>query len=149
MGDLCGARFALKRSNGRAAASQVPTLAILQQVLQSLWDHQYPAALQTLGSVAGLDPFTGLLRDAILLQAVWRAASSSPRNDNFSIAASVDVVALNASVSTIENLVNRAGGLDAVGRQVQVRGNAAVGWKLSNRTEQLQKASAALQEECS
>ena len=116
VGDLCSARFALKRA--KALHPHDAALAGLQCVLQDMWDHRYAAAVQHLASISGppLDPFLGFLRDTIILCAVRRAAASTSA-DEFSIATSIDASGMNVSPSTVETLVARAGGLQALIRQ--------------------------------
>jgi hypothetical protein len=143
MGDLCGARFALKRSTGRSPAAQLPVIAGLQRVLQCLWDHSYSEALQALANIGDLDQCVALLRDSIILRAVRRAASSTSRKD-FSVATCVDVKALNVSVSTVENLIGRAGGIDML---LQSGGGQAAGWESSSRADVLQRIGSTVRDE--
>jgi hypothetical protein len=149
-GDLCGARFALKRSaaaleGGPGTSSDnianSKMLQGLQRVLQCLWGHDYPTALSVVDSIENLDPVTALLRDAIVVRAVRRAAASSGPRESFSVASCVDVQALKTSAEAVENLIARAGGLDEVLR----RDKSSTGWDSASRINCLQRIAQDLQ----
>lgn len=130
-GDLTAARFAVKRSGTTTDA----VMNDLHKILQSLWVKEYPVALQKLSSLmqadTSLDPFNHLLRDAIILRYVVRIASFTA---NFTVTECIDSKLLGVSAGTVENLVTRSGGVEAL----KV---AAAGWSSQERLGQMQQLS--------